>query len=147
MKKGLVFLTVLLALSACEAGKATRLEGFWVNRNTESSRFDRKAVYFAPFDGVPENSENYRGVYRIGYLSNGEVEKQSIAEGWWRIVFAPSQSSSKPVYALFLAPDGNVNAEQRFELRFDGDRLILADLEKPEVAVERYSRVHFVNGL
>ena len=147
MKRGMILIVGMLLLIGCEAVRAERLEGYWVNRNTDSSLHDRKAVRFAPFDGVPESAEDYGGVYRIGYLCDGEPVKDSITEGWWRIVYAPSREGGGSAYALFLAPEGKRSAEQRFELRFDGDRLILADFEKPEVTVERYSRVGAVNGL
>lgn len=147
MKRGLICLVGVLLLAGCEAVRAERLEGYWVNRNTESSCYNRKAIRFAPFDGVPENAEDFAGIYRIAYLVDGEVVKDSVSEGLWRIVYAPSRTAGCSVYALFLAPDGNRKAEQRFELRFDGDRLILADFEKPDVIVERYSRVGTVNGL
>lgn len=147
MKRKWMLLIGMLLLSGCEAYRAERLEGYWVNRNTESSYFDRKAICFLPFDDVPENSGNYHGIYRIGYLVGAEVVPDSVAEGWWRIVYAPSETSGRPVYALFLAPDGDGKAEQRFELQFDGDRLILADFGKPEVTVERYSRISAVSGL
>lgn len=147
MKKGMILIVGMLLLAGCEAVRSERLEGYWVNRNTESSLYDRKAIRFAPFDGVPENTEDYSGVYRIGYLCDGELVKDSVTEGWWRITYAPSQAVGHSVYALFLAPGGKRDAEQRFELRFDGDRLILADFEKPDVTVERYSRAGAVNGL
>lgn len=147
MKRGMILIVGMLLLAGCESARAERLEGYWVNRNTESSLYDRKAVLFAPFDGVPENAEDYGGVYRIGYLSDGELVKESVTEGWWRIAYAPSQAAGGSVYALFLAPGGKGSAEQRFEMRFDGDRLILADFENPEVTVERYSRVGAVSGL
>lgn len=147
MNRWILLLCGMLVLGGCEAVRERRLEGYWVNRNTESSCFDRKAVCFAPFDGVPENSENYSGVYRMAYLSGSRIADDSVTQGWWRIDYAPTGTSRRNVYALILAPDGNTGAEQRFELLFDGDRMILADFQRPEITVERYSRVESVNGL
>lgn len=158
MKRALFFLCGMLALCGCEAVKGRQLSGFWVNRNGASAAFEQKVFYLATFEQraaegevfLPEDeslTEDFDGVYKLAYLSGGSVVAASVTEGVWRITYAPSETAKRSVYALDLKPLTGSGTVQRFDLSFDGDRLILADFQRPEVTVERYVRSGAVDGM
>lgn len=160
MKRTMFFLCGMLVLCGCEAVKERQLTGYWMNRNGESSLYSQKVLFLTTFEEAaaegtlfPEeekssaDGERFAGIYRTAYLADGVVAADSVLEGRWRIEYAPSKTANRSVYALDLAPSDENGAVQRFEISFDGDRLILADFQQPEITVERFVRVGVVAGI